>query len=342
MSKNPAFQFYPSDWTRDLDDLDLEIEGAWIRICCRLWWSDIQGEMTKSLREWSNILRKNNQKTIKILKILIEKGVADGTIFDAKKITIINRRMTKDRVLREIRKESGSLGGNPKLTTYYNKPGYVYAIKNPENGQVKIGIAINPTNRLNKLKYKINNLLEIVVCVYVDDMGLTEQELHTMFYHKKVMGEWFNLDGSDIILLENTLKGKDKGNLKGSYKGQVTKSVVIHTSSSSSSSKKNIYTAEFLEFWKIYPKKTGKDAAWRAWRARNGSRPKIEIILETIKIQSKSPQWNKDGGQFIPNPSTWINQGRWEDEVNEQQKEKSLAEMIFEDQKKGGYSDVPI
>ena len=29
----------------------------------------------------------------------------------------------------------------------------------------------------------------------------------------------------------------------------------------------------------------------------------------------RSDQWRRDGGQFIPNPATWINQQRWLDEV---------------------------
>lgn len=78
MGKNPAFQFYPSDWTRDLDDEELETEGAWIRICCRLWWSETKGEMTKSLLEWSRILRTHPNKTGVILKTLLRKRIADG------------------------------------------------------------------------------------------------------------------------------------------------------------------------------------------------------------------------------------------------------------------------
>ena len=26
-------------------------------------------------------------------------------------------------------------------------------------------------------------------------------------------------------------------------------------------------------------------------------------------------QWNRDNGQFIPHPATWLNQRRWEDEL---------------------------
>ena len=34
-----------------------------------------------------------------------------------------------------------------------------------------------------------------------------------------------------------------------------------------------------------------------------------------VNAQKLSRQWQKDGGQYIPNPATWLNQGRWEDEA---------------------------
>ncbi|MDD5245229.1 MAG: hypothetical protein PHU49_14565 [Syntrophorhabdaceae bacterium] len=115
MGKNPAFLFYPSDWTRDLDDQDLEVEGAWIRICCRLWWSEKRGEATKPMREWARILRKTEKKTKEIFQILIEKRIASGSILDNQNITIISRRIVRDYEISQIRKEVGKLGGNPKL-----------------------------------------------------------------------------------------------------------------------------------------------------------------------------------------------------------------------------------
>lgn len=38
-------------------------------------------------------------------------------------------------------------------------------------------------------------------------------------------------------------------------------------------------------------------------------------MLAALAQQKKSPQWVKDGGEFIPHPATWLNQGRWQDEV---------------------------
>ena len=71
---------------------------------------------------------------------------------------------------------------------------------------------------------------------------------------------------------------------------------------------------EFDLFWKLYPKKTAKKKAIEAWEKAE-DKPAIEIILAAVKAQSASEQWQKDGGQFIPHPATWLNQGRWADEI---------------------------
>ena len=40
----------------------------------------------------------------------------------------------------------------------------------------------------------------------------------------------------------------------------------------------------------------------------------IDQILKALAWQVRSEQWCKDGGQYIPNPATYLNQGRWQDE----------------------------
>jgi hypothetical protein len=83
----------------------------------------------------------------------------------------------------------------------------------------------------------------------------------------------------------------------------------------------------FDYFWESYPKKTGKKAAYQSWiKAKN--KPAIENILQTLESQKKSDQWLKDGGQYIPNPATWINQGRWDDEVKEQSWRDKVESML--------------
>lgn len=68
----------------------------------------------------------------------------------------------------------------------------------------------------------------------------------------------------------------------------------------------------FETFWKAYPRKVGKDAARRAFAK---VKVPVETLVAAVEAQKSSPQWTKDNGQFIPNPATWLNQGRWEDEV---------------------------
>ncbi len=70
----------------------------------------------------------------------------------------------------------------------------------------------------------------------------------------------------------------------------------------------------FDVFWKSYPKKIGKGAARKAFE-KGKCAAKIEVILKAVEYQSASDQWRKDGGQFIPNPATWLNQERWEDDT---------------------------
>lgn len=70
----------------------------------------------------------------------------------------------------------------------------------------------------------------------------------------------------------------------------------------------------FDRFWACYPRKVGKQAARRAW-----DRLKPDLLLcsqmsQALKIQMRSDEWRRDGGRYIPHPSTWLNGRRWEDE----------------------------
>ena len=69
----------------------------------------------------------------------------------------------------------------------------------------------------------------------------------------------------------------------------------------------------FEGFWKIYPKKRGKGEALKSWKKINPSDQLNCEIIKSIERHLRSPDWLKDGGRFIPNPSTWLNQKRWLD-----------------------------
>lgn len=73
------------------------------------------------------------------------------------------------------------------------------------------------------------------------------------------------------------------------------------------------YSALFNVFWNAYPKKVGKDAARKAFDKRKPGEDLTEKMLRAVIDQKQSLAWVKDDGQFIPNPATWLNQGRWMD-----------------------------
>lgn len=74
-------------------------------------------------------------------------------------------------------------------------------------------------------------------------------------------------------------------------------------------------------FYKKYPnKKSKKKAQERFETLFAGKTPekKKELFSKMITGLDNAiltPQWKKDKGQFVPHPSTWLNQARWEDEV---------------------------
>lgn len=69
---------------------------------------------------------------------------------------------------------------------------------------------------------------------------------------------------------------------------------------------------DFEKFWNAYPNKVAKFDAEHAWCEVNASRH-VPEIMQAIKLQSGSEAWSRDNGRFIPNPATWLRDGRWND-----------------------------
>src|SRR3990167_238199 len=69
----------------------------------------------------------------------------------------------------------------------------------------------------------------------------------------------------------------------------------------------------FEKFWTEYPKKIAKKEAKKVF-IKVCPIDKTELMAGLAKWK-KSEQWTKDKGRFIPHPTTWLNQERWNDEV---------------------------
>lgn len=77
----------------------------------------------------------------------------------------------------------------------------------------------------------------------------------------------------------------------------------------------NDVSVSFKKFWDAYPKKIGRKNTEKAWQKLNPSSELCDHINICIITAKNSPQWKKDNGQFIPYPTTFLNQERWNDEL---------------------------
>lgn len=168
--------------------------------------------------------------------------------------------------------------------TKIEKDDVLGAIKGLNKGYTKIII--------NGEWFWIKNFLRIQKNLPLNPDNNSHKQI--IFLLKSKIGLFPNL-GKDLGATEGLISppGKGKGISKG--KGNAEK---------------------FKIFWKEYPKKKAKakaEISFDKLKLENGLFEKIIIMLNQQKL---SEDWIKENGKYIPYPSTWINQKRWEDEDN--------------------------
>lgn len=77
---------------------------------------------------------------------------------------------------------------------------------------------------------------------------------------------------------------------------------------------------KFNQFWEQYPKKVSKQATIKSWEKLKPDELLFNQIMQALEIQKRTEQWQNP--QYIPNPATWLNGRRWEDEVKPKEEEK--------------------
>lgn len=89
----------------------------------------------------------------------------------------------------------------------------------------------------------------------------------------------------------------------------------------------SIIYGQFEIFYKKYPKKVKKQDV-KKWFEKNKPSDKLfSSMMSSLEQFIKSSDWQKDKGQFIPYPTTWLNQKRWEDETIITQENRKCKEQ---------------
>lgn len=69
----------------------------------------------------------------------------------------------------------------------------------------------------------------------------------------------------------------------------------------------------FQRFWAVYPRKVAKDGALAVWNRLQPTEDLTTQMIAAVRRQAQSEQWQDE--KYIPHPRTWLNQGRWKDQL---------------------------
>lgn len=149
--------------------------------------------------------------------------------------------------------------------------------------------------------------------------GWAPNQVYTSFQLMADYG-WIRL-GLDRIEVLKSLKYHPSWEAEKSHAetGSLLVSKLVKDSSSKIRNKRGAKSGNGLEafesFWSCYPRKIGKLAAKKSWDRISPDIDMTKRIMSSVEDQKQSEMWKKEQGRFIPHPSTWLNQGRWDDEV---------------------------
>ena len=87
------------------------------------------------------------------------------------------------------------------------------------------------------------------------------------------------------------------------------------------------YSESFLKFYEVYPRKNGKQEAFESWLALNPDAELTEKIVSAVSYQLKTNMFDlRENKIHCALPSTWLNQKRWEDAIEIEEKHEPEPE----------------
>jgi len=189
-----------------------------------------------------------------------------------------------------------------EITALCNEKGYCWA-----------------TNRYFAELYEVSNTSISIWISKLKDQGFISVEMEYKKGSKEILNRYIKILNDPIKENLNTpIKENLKDNttvINNTLNNKTVVSINRKKHDLLQQPKSVSYSNKFEDFWKLYPKKTGKKFAYTCYQK---ARMSNDILLPAVKEQIRSKQWQRG---YVPNPSTWLNQGRWDDEVMEEKSE---------------------
>lgn len=139
------------------------------------------------------------------------------------------------------------------------------------------------------------------------DAGYVSIEMEQDKGTKQILNRYIRLVNDPIKEKLNTPQRKVNGGIKEKFKDNNT----VNTTSNITVN--NI--DHFESFWSVYPRKVGKAQARKSWDKLKLNDDTVMLIAENIALRIKHGEWSDANKTFIPHASTYLNNARWEDEV---------------------------
>lgn len=92
----------------------------------------------------------------------------------------------------------------------------------------------------------------------------------------------------------------------------------------------DVWETQFNEFYSKYPRKVKKQDVKKWFQKNKPSSELFSSMMSSLEQFRGSKDWLKDNGQYIPYPSTWLNQRRWEDEGIQESKPMSALQRAWD------------
>lgn len=175
MAALPYMQLYIADYLADTMHLSTEEHGAYLLLMFNYW----QTGRPIPKNRLAKIARVSDSRWAELHTVLAEFFEDDGESW-------IHLRIERDIETVLTSPRGKKLPGGDSLKGFN---GYVYFIKNPASGLIKIGYSKNPWARLSELRRNYGS--ELAVVATIKTVEKSETTIHAAFDQYRVEGEWF-------------------------------------------------------------------------------------------------------------------------------------------------------